>query len=72
MKPIFSLLIILATTYSFSQEAMHFLFTTEGNYQITDPLCDDMIKEAEEMMNEQMKKIKEAKKSGFLEHWGMI
>ena len=67
MKPIFSLLIILATTYSFSQEAMHFLFTTEGNYQITDPLCDDMIKEAEEMMNDQMKKIKEAKKSGFLD-----
>ncbi len=67
MKHFLFLLSILAGTLSYAQESIHFLFTTEGNYQISEPLCEDMIKEAEEMMNDQMKKIKEAKKSGFLD-----
>ena len=63
MKPFLFLLTILATTFSYSQDAIHFLFTTEGNYKITEPLCTGMIEEAENLMKLQLAKIKEFEKS---------
>jgi hypothetical protein len=64
MKQVLFLLTILATTFSYSQESIHFLFTTEGNYQITEPLCTDMIEESKDVMEKEMMKIKKVKKSG--------
>jgi hypothetical protein len=64
MKQVLFLLTILATTFSYSQESIHFLFTTEGNYQITEPLCTGMIEESKDVMEKEMMKIKKVKKSG--------
>ena len=64
MKQVLFLLTILATTFSYSQESIHFLFTTEGNYQITEPLCTAMIEESKDVMEKEMMKIKKVKKSG--------
>ncbi len=50
MKNFLLVLSILVTIFSYSQEAVHFLFTTEGNYQITEPLCSGMIEESENLM----------------------
>ena len=63
MKSFLFLLFILASTFSYAQEPIHFLFTTEGKVQISEPLCFDMIKDAEELLDLQMKQVK---KSGFL------
>jgi len=64
MKQFLSLLFILVNTFSQAQEAIHFLFTTEGNHQITEPLCLGMIEETKSLMKNEMKKIQAAKKSG--------
>ena len=64
MKSFLFLLFILASTFSYSQESIHFLFTTEGNYQITEPLCSGMIEESNSWMKNEIKKIQAAKKSG--------
>jgi hypothetical protein len=67
MKSFLFLLFLLSSTLCYSQEAIHFLLTTEGNYQITEPLCEDMIKQAEEIMEFQTKQFKEFKKNGELD-----
>ena len=67
MKSFLFLIFLLSSTLSYSQEAIHFLLTTEGNYQITEPLCEDMIKQAEEIMEFQTKQFKEFKKNGELD-----
>jgi hypothetical protein len=64
MKQVLFLLTIFATTFSYSQEAIHFLLTTEGNYQISEPLCAGMIEESKDLMEKEMMKIKKVKKSG--------
>jgi hypothetical protein len=64
MKLCLFLLTILATTFSYSQDAIHFLYTTEGNYQVTEPLCLDMIEQTKSMMQKEKKKIQAAQKSG--------
>jgi hypothetical protein len=64
MKSFLFLLFILASTFSYSQESIHFLFTTEGNYQISEPLCSGMIEESNSWMKNEIKKIQAAKKSG--------
>lgn len=63
MKHILFLLTILATTFSYSQDAIHILFTTEGKQQITEPLCAGMLDEAERLMQKEMKNIREAQKN---------
>jgi len=64
MKHFLFLLSILAGTLSYAQESIHFLFTTEGNYQISEPLCTGMIEESEHVMKNELMKIKQLKKSG--------
>jgi hypothetical protein len=63
MKTFLFLLSILATTLSYSQDAIHILFTTEGKQQITEPLCEGMLDEAERLMQKEMKNIREAQKN---------
>ncbi len=64
MKHFLFLLSILAGTLSYAQESIHFLFTTEGNYQITEPICTGMIEESENLMKRELMGIKMARKSG--------
>ena len=64
MKHFLFLFAILVSTISHSQESIHFLFTTEGNYQITEPLCSGMIEESENLMKRELMGIKMARKSG--------
>jgi hypothetical protein len=64
MKHFLFLLFILANSLSYAQDSIHFLFTTDGNYQISEPLCTGMIEESKNLMEKEMMKIKKAKKSG--------
>jgi hypothetical protein len=64
MKHFLLVLSILACLFSSAQESIHFLFTTEGNYQITEPLCSGMIEESENLMKRELMGIKIARKSG--------
>ena len=64
MKHFLFLFSILVGTLSYAQESIHFLFTTDGNYQISEPLCTAMIEESKNLMEKEMIKIKKAKKSG--------
>jgi hypothetical protein len=64
MKNFLLVLSILACHFSSAQESIHFLFTTEGNYQITEPLCSGMIEESENLMKRELMGIKIARKSG--------
>jgi hypothetical protein len=64
MKNFLLVLSILSCHFSSAQESIHFLFTTEGNYQISEPLCSGMIEESENLMKRELMGIKIARKSG--------
>ena len=63
MKHLFLLSFIVATLPLFSQTPIHFLITSDQQINITEPLCEDMIKETTASMEKYLKDVrKEIKK----------
>ena len=63
MKHLFFLALIFATTQLFGQAPNHFLITSDQQINITEPLCEEMIKETTASMEKYLKDVrKEIKK----------
>ena len=60
MKNFLLVLSILVTIFSYSQEAVHFLITSDQQINITEPLCEDMIKETSALLEQDLKGIEKS------------
>jgi hypothetical protein len=60
MKHFLLVLSILVTIFSYSQEAVHFLITSDQQINITEPLCEDMIKETSALLKQDLKGIEKS------------
>ncbi len=62
MKHLFFLALIFSTTQLFGQAPNHFLITSDQQINITEPLCEEMVKETSALLDQGMKRIDKATK----------
>ncbi len=62
MKHLFFLALIIATSQLFGQAPIHFLITSDQQINITEPLCEEMVKETSALLEQGMKRIDKATK----------
>lgn len=64
MQQLFFLALIFATTQLFGQAPIHFLITSDQQVNITEPLCEDMIKETSALLEQAVKRVDKSIKKG--------
>lgn len=65
MKQLFFLALISATTQLFGQAPIHFLITSDQQINITEPLCEEMIKETTQLFELTLKRTEKGLKKGL-------
>jgi hypothetical protein len=65
MKQLFFLALIIATSQLFGQAPIHFLITSDQQINITEPLCEDMIKETTQLFELTLKRTEKGLKKGL-------
>ena len=65
MKQLFFLALIFATTQLFGQAPIHFLITSDQQINITEPLCEAMIKETTQLFELTLKRTEKGLKKGL-------
>ena len=65
MKQQLLLTLLFATTQLFGQGPIHFLITSDQQINITEPLCEDMIKETTQLFELTLKRTEKGLKKGL-------